>query len=124
MKMPTTQEGRRICPRHQVVIVQPSEVELDLDLVPLDQSHRGFDARIAPVTKEERDSIALTAAGSQRFGTPEKLAEQEAEHRLRVVLVELQNVNRAAETAGYGDQFMGSVDEAIKQVRYTLGMLA
>lgn len=94
------------------------------DLVPLAPNARGFVSRLPAVTKEERDSITLTAASSPRIGTPAQLAEQEVDRRLCVALIELQNANRAAESAGYGDQFTGSVDEAIKQIKYTLGMLA
>jgi len=49
--------AHRICPRHQVVIVTPTPGELDLQLEPLAQTHRGFESRPAPLTKTERDAV-------------------------------------------------------------------
>jgi hypothetical protein len=61
---------------------------------------------------------------SAHIAMPRKAAEQEVERRIRAALTELQAAARAAEAADYGDQFTGSVDEAIKQVEYSLGMLS
>lgn len=52
------------------------------------------------------------------------MAEVAARKHLLEAVAKLQQVQRAAEAADYGDQFTGSVDEAIKQIEYTLGMLA
>jgi len=53
--------SRRLCPRHQVIVVKPNPVELDLSLVPLDTHGfepiamyaSGFQPRIRPVTQQE-----------------------------------------------------------------------
>ena len=47
----------RICPRHQVIVAQPSPVELEAELAPLEFSIPGFQSRIPPVTKAELDSM-------------------------------------------------------------------
>jgi hypothetical protein len=58
---------RRICPRHQVIVLDAPREELDLELVPLD-SHgfesialygSGFKPRTAPVTEAELKSMDL-----------------------------------------------------------------
>jgi len=48
---------RRICPRHQVVIVTPTPGEIDLQLEPLAQTHRGFESRPAPLTVDELRAV-------------------------------------------------------------------
>jgi len=57
MLCPPEKVSRRICPRHQVVIVQPCAVEGDFELVPLEQNRRGFDCRPAPLTEAEREAF-------------------------------------------------------------------
>lgn len=52
------------------------------------------------------------------------MAEMAAKKNLLEAVAKLQQVQRAAEAADYGDQFTSSVDEAIAQINYTLGMLA
>lgn len=126
--MPTTQDGRHICPRHQVIVLKPSPVELRADLEPMVQNGHGiepvvsylggFEARIPPVTKAELESIPLPS-----FGTPEKMAEREVAKHLKAAAEALQAASRAATAAGYGDQFMGSLGETFAQLTSTRGML-
>lgn len=52
------------------------------------------------------------------------MAEAAAKKLLLEAVAKLHEVHRAADAAGYGDQFTGSVDEAIAQIKYSLGMLA
>jgi len=52
-----TSAAHRICPRHQVVIVTPTPGELDLQLEPLAQTHRGFESRPAPLTVDELRAV-------------------------------------------------------------------
>lgn len=51
--------ARRICHRHQVIVLDAPREELDLELVPLEQNLRGFQSRIAPVTEAELKSMDL-----------------------------------------------------------------
>lgn len=80
----------------------------------------------------DRELDAMRAARSAKPAalTPreeyplQSMAEAAARKHLLEAVVKLQLVLRAAEAADYGDQFTGSVDEAIAQINYTLGMLA
>lgn len=56
---PPEKISRRVCPRHQYIVVEAPREELSLELVPLDQKHTGFERRIAPVTREELDAMNL-----------------------------------------------------------------
>lgn len=49
--------------------------------------------------------------------------ERDAEQHLNRARASLRAAMSSAEAAGYGDQFRGSLDEAIKHVEYTQGML-
>lgn len=58
--------SRRICPKHQVIVVQPCKVQLDAELVPMERGPAiktvarylgGFDSRPAPLTEAERESF-------------------------------------------------------------------
>jgi hypothetical protein len=57
---PPEKIARRICPRHQVVVLSQPAKELDLDLVPLPLNLRGFVPRIAAVTQAELDGVDLS----------------------------------------------------------------
>jgi hypothetical protein len=58
MKMfPPEKISRRVCPRHQYIVVEAPREELKAELVPLEPQLRGFESRIAPVTKAELDSM-------------------------------------------------------------------
>jgi len=63
---PPEKVSRRICPRHQYIVVEAPREELKAELVPLEPSPGiktcarylgGFDSRIAPVTKAELESM-------------------------------------------------------------------
>jgi hypothetical protein len=75
MKMfPPEKISRRICPRHQYIVVEAPREELKAELVPLEPSPGiktrarylgGFESRIAPVTEAElksMDVVRCTAA--------------------------------------------------------------
>lgn len=87
---------------------------------------------IALAAGMDRELVAMrTARGLQTAALKARdqyplhsMAEAAAKKLLLEAVVKLQQVQRAAEAADYGDQFTGSVDEAIKQIEYTLGMLA
>lgn len=87
---------------------------------------------IAMTAGMDRQLAAMRAARSAKPAalTPreqyplQSMAEAAAKKHLVEAVVQLRQVLCAAEAADYGDQFTGSVDEAIKQIEYTLGMLA
>jgi hypothetical protein len=62
------QSTRRICPRHQVIVVQPSPVELEAELAPLEFSIPGFQSRIPPLTLEELHSMDLVRSAAAGHG--------------------------------------------------------
>lgn len=105
----------------------------DWDLVPLAPNARGFVSRLPAVTEEElhsmqlqqrRDQRARTALiGELRILSPQATAEAGVETNLAAALNFLRAALRSAEEADYGDQFRGSLDEAIAQVEYSAGML-
>jgi hypothetical protein len=64
-----TTAAHRICPRHEVIVLQPAAVELELELEPLAQTHRGFETRLPPVT--EADHVAVGLAVNAKKDTPD-----------------------------------------------------
>lgn len=93
---------------------------------------RSTGGAIAMTAGMDRELAAMRAARSGKHAalTPREqypvhsMAEAAAQKLLLDAVAKLHEVHRAAEAADYGDQFTGSVDEAIKQIEYTLGMLA
>lgn len=69
----------------------------------------------------DRELVAMRAA---RSAPARSVAEQAVERHLRAAIELLKAANAAGEVAGYGDQFTGSVDEAIQQANYSLRMLS
>ncbi|CAA2106095.1 hypothetical protein [Variovorax paradoxus] len=99
--------------------VQPSEA----------RSPGGAIAMTAGMDRELAQMRALRAPTSAALSPREhyplhSMAEAAAKRLLLEAIAKLHQVQRAAEAADYGAQFTGSVDEAIAQINYTLGMLA
>jgi hypothetical protein len=62
--------------------------------------------------------------GSHTIAAPETLAELEVARHLKAAAESLQAASRAADAAGYGDQFRMSLGETFAQLTHTRGMLA
>ncbi|MFS2050990.1 hypothetical protein ACEN8K_18960 [Variovorax sp. CT11-76] len=71
----------------------------------------------------QADTVALVARTGKLLSTAE-YDEAAVEYQLTVALNALRQAQTSAAKAGYGDQFIGSIDEAVKQVEYTKGMLS
>lgn len=82
----------------------------------------GIDRELAQMRElRARKAAALTPREQYSLHS---MAEAAAKKNMQEAVQKLHEGLRAAEAAGYGDQFTGSVDEAIAQINYTLGMLA
>lgn len=71
----------------------------------------------------QADTVALVARTAKAL-TPQNYHETAVEHQLTVALNALRQAQTSAAKAGYGDQFIGSIDEGVKQVEYSKGMLS
>ena len=84
----------------------------------------GLIAQVRAAQVRAGEDVVL--ANLQRQGLAPKVdRESEAvDLHLRDALYALRSALRNAEVVQFGDQFRGAVDEAIKQVEYTRGMLS